>query len=346
MCLTGTFGQKKQKTKIPIQILSMFEFIIVFICTLWSISFSADSWVAFYRSRSAICQEKTVCNGDMCTEVCKIGSVEVDQWSDYVLSFQRWLQFNQSFIYHQIPGTHNSHISVAYGFGIERDFVSALNYGSELTWHGGDLNLGEGVDQYLSITDQFNMGIRHIEVDINWGPWVVNESSSAADGIVVCHTPVVDPIIEVELNDYLDNRGLNGKVNYSIHHFDCKEQFVSFYNSMNEIKQWLLNSSNLNEFVIVYFDTKWDILKYQAEWGINFLQETFGDMIFTPNELKTMYNNEWPSLNELIINQGKRLLFENVKEGWAEAKDSFIFTPPLWHGMSICLYYKFYIFVI
>ena len=143
----------------------LFRFLCLFGCFCFCsdvTSVVAYSWVSYYRSRSAICKEKTLCNGDMCSDVCEFGSVQVDAWTDYALKFQRWLQRNQSMIFMQFPGTHNSHISVAYGFGIERDFVSALNNGAELTWSGGDLNLGEGVDQYLSVTDQLNIGIRHI----------------------------------------------------------------------------------------------------------------------------------------------------------------------------------------
>ncbi|ETO32907.1 hypothetical protein RFI_04209 [Reticulomyxa filosa] len=288
----------------------------------------------------------------MCAEVCAIGSVEVDAWTDYALKFQRWLQMNDSMLYYEFPGTHNSHISVAYGFGIERDYVSALHDGGELYWGGGDLNLGEGVDQYLSVTDQLNIGIRHIEVDINWGPWVTD---TFEEGIVICHSPVTDPDIPVQIKAWADQREITD-LQYEPSRLSCQATYVTFLDSMNEasvfcfemitlkiskkkniyiciciyIKKWL--DTNVNDFVIVYFDTKWDILPEQAEWGTNQLISIFGDAIFTPEDQKQLFNGTWPSLSDLIYTHGKRLLFENQKEGWTKVNGTYVvFTPTIWN---------------
>ncbi len=59
------------------------------------------------------------------------------------------------------------------GFAIECHYLSALNGGNRLSFaESSDMHLQEGTDQYLSVIDQFNIGIRHIEIDINWGPLV------------------------------------------------------------------------------------------------------------------------------------------------------------------------------
>jgi hypothetical protein len=78
-----------------------------------------------------------------------------------------------------MPSTHNSAINEADGYGIEKYFISAL-YGGKNLDQGDDI--GEGVCQFLSLTDQLRMGIRHLEIDIWWGP--------IADEIQVCHSPV------------------------------------------------------------------------------------------------------------------------------------------------------------
>jgi len=71
------------------------------------------------------------------------------------LQYQRGLQYNEDLLYSQLPSTHNSAINEADGFGIEKYFISALQGGSNLD-EGDDI--GEGVCQYLSITDQLRIG--------------------------------------------------------------------------------------------------------------------------------------------------------------------------------------------
>ena len=58
----------------------------------------------------------------------------------------------------QFPGTHNSHISESYGYGIEAPGFAAL-----LDRPSVDLYPMSGVSQFLSITDQLTIGLRHIE---------------------------------------------------------------------------------------------------------------------------------------------------------------------------------------
>ena len=111
------------------------------------------------------------------------------------MKFQRKLQLDQPFMKFEAPGTHNSAISQAYGFGIEQDGIEALlsidMYKYVNVWcrgcgQGGCFDIfkggvwccwsdrlflshlfrgddeGEGVCQYLSITDQLRIGLRHI----------------------------------------------------------------------------------------------------------------------------------------------------------------------------------------
>ena len=94
------------------------------------------------------------------------------------MAYQKKIGFKDQLVYLQFPSTHNSAINEADGFGIEKYFISALQGGTNLD-QGDDV--GEGVCQYLTITDQLRMGIRHIEIDIWWGP--INKD------IEVCHSP-------------------------------------------------------------------------------------------------------------------------------------------------------------
>jgi hypothetical protein len=133
---------------------------------------------SFHISHRANCQRKHVCNGNyMCADVCERGTVKVDSWITSSLSYQRQLQANDKFVFFEMPSTHNSAVTEADGYGIEKYYISALEGGSNLD--SGD-DLGEGVCQYLSLTDQLRMGTRHLEVDINWG---IQDKEAQ-----VCHT--------------------------------------------------------------------------------------------------------------------------------------------------------------
>ena len=240
--------------------LKMNHLTTVFLTVLFDscLSLVDNSWIPFYLSQSAICEEETYCNGDMCVDICKKGTVEPDPYATYSLAFQRWLQLNASFNTYQFPGSHNSHISMAYGFGIEYHYLSALNNGNRLSFgETSDLHLEEGTDQYLSIIDQLNMGIRHIEIDINWGPYI--DPLNVSSHIVICHTPVVDPIIPATIESWADERNIT--LNYDPLHLACQKQHIPLEDSLNDIKQWL--DANPNEFVIIYYDTKWPIDKTQ-----------------------------------------------------------------------------------
>ena len=43
-------------------------------------------------SRDAQCHWEPLCNGDLCSSVCKAGSVVVDEWTSSALEYQRKLQ--------------------------------------------------------------------------------------------------------------------------------------------------------------------------------------------------------------------------------------------------------------
>ena len=61
---------------------------------------------------AAKCQRLESCNGEMCSNICKIGSVELDEWATNAVSFQRSLQLDRSLIYYEMIGNkrENSHM--------------------------------------------------------------------------------------------------------------------------------------------------------------------------------------------------------------------------------------------
>lgn len=173
---------------------------------------------SFHVGHRVSCTKKKMCNGNlMCAFVCEPGSVDIDEWAAASVSYQQKLQMDDPLVIVEFPGTHNSAISEAYGYGIEKYFISAL--GNGIDEDQGD-DVGVGVCQYMSLIDQMNLGIRHVEVDVWWGP-KQNDTVSmfvsfthAGDicfqegDMVVCHSPV--PLYPVgAVNRAAEEAGLN-----------------------------------------------------------------------------------------------------------------------------------------
>lgn len=100
---------------------------------------------------------------EYCSEICKPGSVATTSWIQFASRTQSSLSTLSSVCKHQSIGTHNSAISAAYGYGVEDKLYSLILSASYLQF-----NQVRTVSQYYSITDQLNMGVRHIELDIHY----------------------------------------------------------------------------------------------------------------------------------------------------------------------------------
>eukprot|EP00929_Paragymnodinium_shiwhaense_P024276 TRINITY_DN14993_c0_g1_i3.p1 TRINITY_DN14993_c0_g1~~TRINITY_DN14993_c0_g1_i3.p1 ORF type:complete len:227 (+),score=29.27 TRINITY_DN14993_c0_g1_i3:67-747(+) len=143
----------------------------------------------------ASCTRQRVCNGEyLCADVCKLGTVVPDPHTQRALKLQNALQFDERIARHTFPGSHNSAISLGYGFGIEMDGIEKL---LNTTLYKTD-DLGEGVCQSFTLTDQLNFGLRHLEIDITAAYF---EFPPKLNDVFVCHSPVpLDPmtVLKVE----------------------------------------------------------------------------------------------------------------------------------------------------
>lgn len=110
------------------------------------------------------CTHVLVCTRtEFCNEVCETGTVQVDPWLQFATRTQSSLSLLRGFCYHQSVGTHNSAITSTYGYGAEDKYYSIILSASYLQF-----NEVRTVSQYYSLTDQLNMGVRHIELDIHF----------------------------------------------------------------------------------------------------------------------------------------------------------------------------------
>jgi hypothetical protein len=273
---------------------------------------------AYHVAHRVSCTKKRVCNGNlMCADVCEKGSVEVDPWIKNSLTYQRQLQMPDKFIYFQMPGTHNSAINEADGYGIEKYFISALLDGRSMD-EGDDL--GEGVCQYLSILDQLRIGVRHIEVDIWWDA-LVKET-------VVCHTPVPVPPIVKRINDHA--KAANLTLEWDPKKMSCMGTKRLFPDVLKEIASWMNEPENANEFVIIYYDTKFYLTPDHVAQANSEMNEIFGNRIWKVKDGNILDY----TLDEIINKKGKRILFENQKDCWGTSSkprdDQVVFYPVLW----------------
>jgi hypothetical protein len=114
------------------------------------------------------CTPAAWCDGVVCSDVCARGSVALDPWLANAIRLQSRLSRALPLCYAPMLGTHNSAISLADGYGnLDRYFQQALKY---IKWASADLrnSVLRTNDQWLSLTDQLNLGVRVIELDTHW----------------------------------------------------------------------------------------------------------------------------------------------------------------------------------
>ncbi|KCV73264.1 hypothetical protein H696_00806 [Fonticula alba] len=108
------------------------------------------------------CDAHEQCNGDFCAEVCVPGTVTIDQWSSYALRTQRKLQWDRPFSLKELPTSHNSAITRAYGFGVEEEGLHKVL----MPYYGEEKSHVTIANQRYSVIDQLKMGFRHLEIDV------------------------------------------------------------------------------------------------------------------------------------------------------------------------------------
>jgi hypothetical protein len=147
----------------------------------------------------------------------------------------------------EFPATHNSAITEANGFGIEKYFISALLGGADE--NQGD-DIGTGTCQHLTMIDQLRMGIRHLEVDVWWSP----RADGGEDGdLIVCHSPVpLYPVGAINRKAAAANLTLE----WDPKKMSCLGTKRGFVEVLQEIKDWMMLPENRdgawNDIVYIY----------------------------------------------------------------------------------------------
>ncbi|RYG63084.1 hypothetical protein EON64_16655, partial [archaeon] len=245
--------------------------------------------------------------------MCERGSVKLDDWSVSALAYQHSLQRSDPLVYYQMPGTHNSAINEADGFGIEKYFMSAL-FGGQNFDQGDDV--GEGLCQYLSVTDQLRMGVRHVEIDVWWGP--------VEKDIVVCHSPI--PLYPVgNVSRTAEALGLD--LEWHPAKMSCMGTKRMFRDVLGEVQAWLAAPGNEQEVLVLYIDTKFYLSPEQVTLANNEILSVFGEAVWRASEGSPLNVR----VGDMLA-KGKRVIVENQKECWVHPSegDQVVFYPALW----------------
>lgn len=265
----------------------------------------------------AKCQRYTFCNGQMCDEICEIGTVELDPWVSGALAFQRNLQFNRSLFLAELPGAHNGGMAQDYGTGIEEKFLKELL----LPIYGERLSEVVIANQRHSIYDQLRMGIRQMEVDVYY--------FRRLGGFKICHWPIPPPDFVVIVNNAAERQGM-APLDWDPGNLGCDDKKPFLVEKFQEIRRWLDEPDNRNEIMDLYIDNK-NVNANLIPDFVNLTLAIFGDILFTPEQKQTEYPDRWPTIAELVA-KNRRVFLENRRDSWLGdgLAARYIFTPSIW----------------
>lgn len=227
-------------------------------------------------------------------------------------------------------GTHNSAITIADGYGnLDAHFQSWFKY---IKWASEDVEHSRlrTNNQYLSLTDQLNLGVRSIELDTHW---VGGELRIAHCGGL--HVGPLNKLISA-LN--LVAKLLHQDIRWDTETMGCSPSLSSIpamkqrplNEALLEIKDWMDLTENAEEFLIVYFDDQPDL----GKWGVAAHLQASIDRIysreglFTTDDLeeyrkrRNNYNNDssdWPTIRQMV-KAGKKMLFVSGSDYGREMK--------------------------
>ncbi|CAH0480989.1 unnamed protein product [Peronospora belbahrii] len=246
------------------------------------------------------CDQKRVC-----AIVCKHGSVQMETWLQNALKLQRKLAYRRNICSATLPGTHNSAINLADGYGVEDHiFGGYLRY---FSWFKKGMEVHTN-DQLFSLTDQLHMGVRFIELDVHWFD---NDLRIAHCGGF--RSKLLDRMIEV-FNEIAKILGTG--IEWDSETIGCKPSLSSIptkeqrplKEALSELATWLHAPEHSDEFLMVFFDDDTNLMKWNKVGKLlDYLKMYFlEEEILRPIELA--YGTTWPTFEELL-RAGKRVMF-------------------------------------
>ncbi|EFJ49198.1 hypothetical protein VOLCADRAFT_90100 [Volvox carteri f. nagariensis] len=236
---------------------------------------------------------------NVCARVCARGSVAIDPWLRFAVDYQWRLSRKQPLCFAQLLGTHNSAITLADGYGMHDDvYTQYLHY---LGLASGSQRLMTN-NQVLSLTDQLNLGVRFLELDVHW---IQSDLHIAHCGGF--HSPQLNALVAA-LSALAQLFG-HPPVEWDAETLGCDPSMSSL---PTRDQRTFVDALRESEFLVLYLDNQMDLLR----WGrVGTLMEQVMSviptaLIITPPELNniTQQRGSMPSVDELVHVYGKRLL--------------------------------------
>lgn len=243
----------------------------------------------------AIKELLSLCNKVKCVrdslDHCKRGSVEIDPWMQCVLAYQRELTLDRPLNLVQFLGSHNSFNNHADGYG-DGDFLlsrilEVISLGHwDFVW----------AQQWFTMTDQLNMGVRHMMLD---PVYFMGEMR-------LCHAGTTFSIVDKVIK-YLD-KVLNITIQFDSRDLGCMPHDRTFSSGLAEICDWMQQSGNENEFVMVYINDE----GHSADWNhTDIIWKAVATLcphiLFTPADKERLFPHSWPTRRQLV-SKGMRLM--------------------------------------
>lgn len=283
---------------------------------------------------SVRCRPQLWCDDVACTRVCQRGTVEVADWLDNAHRLQHRLSSSLPLCRASLLGSHNSAITLADGYGNQDGFFSGLlEYAEWLAPEGTSRTIRTN-DQYFSLTDQLNMGVRMVELDTHY---VLGSLRIAHCGGL--HVDGLNKLVEA-LNYVAKTLGFD--VRWDTETVGCNPSLSSIpaasqrllRDALGEIKAWTDEVRNRREFLIVYLDDEPDLL----DWGVvpelvAAVRDAFpDDLVFKPPDRAATASPDagWPTTGELL-DAGFRVMFVSSSDYGVEMK-SHVFA----RGPGVC----------
>ncbi|EGZ11273.1 hypothetical protein PHYSODRAFT_518272 [Phytophthora sojae] len=316
-------------------------------CTSPSFTISSSSSGAGSSSSSAAADSKTFtpenvtctlvnfCDSDdVCSEVCEAGTALIEPWVSRAITYQRNLSYAETLCYAEIPATHNSVITRARGYG-NRDQL----FNAKLNASNADSYMRTS-NQYLSVTDQLDLGVRFLELDVHYFASSLRSAHCSEFGIAFVDDAAA--ALVSALGSVLDASGEDSTVQWGSELVGClpslsgiKADEQRLHNeSLAEIATWL--SSHPSDLAVIYTEIGDEVGTYsQTDALLELYTTTFGDMLFSPSDLKSA-GGDWNGFTlEELIGQGKQVILVTTPEandqmfymrelcaGWADVPSS------------------------
>ncbi|RLN76396.1 hypothetical protein BBJ28_00006362 [Nothophytophthora sp. Chile5] len=304
-----------------------------FVLSIANTSSSSSSGAVESKTQAAenvTCTLVNVCDSDdVCSSVCEAGTAIIEPWVARAVSYQRNLSYAQTLCYTELPATHNSVITRARGYG-NRDqlFNEVLNASNADSYMRTS-------NQFLSLTDQLDLGVRFLELDVHYFASTLRNAHCSDFGISFIDEASASLLASLE--SVLDASGEGSTVEWAAALIGCLPSLSGIRadeqrlhnESLAEVATWL--ASHPSDLVVIYTEIGDEVSTFsQTDALLELYTAIFGDLLFSPSDLESA-GGDWNGFTlDDLISQGKQV----VLVATPEANDQMFYMRELCSGWA------------